>query len=93
MASSQAHVNVDEALDSDTRAMVLESTDKVKEAHPEGSFQSIFWEQEEAAFVKDSRSMRWHPLFIKWCLHLRHLSSKAYDMLHNSECLHLPSQW
>ena len=38
VASSQAHVAVDEALDSDIRAMALESTDVVKEAHPEGSF-------------------------------------------------------
>ena len=40
---------------------------------PSDSFKRIFWEQQvEAASKKDSRSMRWHPLMIRWCLHLRH---------------------
>ena len=39
----------------------------------------------------DSRSMNWHPAMIKWCLYLRHLSSKAYELL-RSGCIHLPSQ-
>ena len=36
--------------------------------------------------------MRWHPLIIRWCLYLRHQSSKAYETLRQSGCLHLPSQ-
>ena len=36
--------------------------------------------------------MRWHPLFIKWCLYLRHLSGKAYELLRDSGCVRLPSQ-
>ena len=36
--------------------------------------------------------MRWHPLFIKWCLYLRHLSRASYEMLSNSGCIKLPSQ-
>ena len=36
--------------------------------------------------------MRWHPLLIKWCLYLRPLSGKAYDLLRDSGCIHLPSQ-
>ena len=35
--------------------------------------------------------MRWHPLMIKWCLYLRHISSRAYDTLRESKCLKLPS--
>lgn len=65
-ASTQACVNVDETLDGDIRLMASESRDVVKEAHPEGSFERIFWEQQQrAASLKDSQSMRWHPLFIK----------------------------
>ena len=33
-----------------------------------------------------------HPLVIKWCLYLHHCSSKAYKVLRNSKCLHLPSE-
>ena len=93
VASTQAHVNVDKTLDDDIRNMAADSTEVVHGTHPEGSFQHIFWEQQQrAAALNDSRSMKWHPLFIKWCLYLRHLSGKAYDMVRNSECIRLPSQ-
>ena len=36
--------------------------------------------------------MKWHPLFIKWCLYLRHLFEKSYDLLQTSGCVKLPSQ-
>ena len=35
--------------------------------------------------------MRWHPLLIRWCLYLRHQSSKAYETLRDSG-IALPSQ-
>ena len=41
---------------------------------------------------KEKRGMRWHPLMIKWCLYLRHQSSKAYETLREPGCIHLPSQ-
>ena len=36
--------------------------------------------------------MKWHPLFIKWCLYLRYLSGKSYELLRSSGCVKLPSQ-
>ena len=36
--------------------------------------------------------MRWHPLIIKWCLYLRHLSGKVYELLHKTGAISLPSQ-
>ena len=36
--------------------------------------------------------MRWHPLVIKWCIYLRHLSGSAYELLRDTGCLKLPSQ-
>ena len=39
-----------------------------------------------------SESMRWHPVFIKWCLYLRYLLRWAYETLRESGCIHLPSQ-
>lgn len=46
----------------------------------------------KAASLKNSKSMRWHPLFIKWCIYLCHLSGSSYDMLQESGCVKLPSQ-
>ena len=43
-----------------------------------GPFRGFFRRTGE---VKDLRSMRWHPVFIKWCLYLRHLSGRSYDLL------------
>ena len=36
--------------------------------------------------------MKWHPLVIKWCLYLRHQSSKSYETLQKSGVIKLPSQ-
>lgn len=42
---------------------------------PEDFFQKIFWDQQlKALSVKNLRSVRWHPLMIKWCLYLQHQS-------------------
>ena len=74
--------DVDRELDDDLRKIIVESQDDVQATYPEGSFQQIFWEeQQKASALQDQRSMKWHPLFIKWCLYLRHVSGKAYDML------------
>ena len=36
--------------------------------------------------------MKWHPLMIRWCLYLRHLSGSAYETLRESGVIRLPSQ-
>lgn len=43
-------------------------------------------------FVNDRNCIRWHPLMIRWCLYLRHQSSKVYETLRDSGVLCLPSQ-
>ena len=42
--------------------------------------------------MNDAKSIEWHPLMIKWCLYLRHLSGKAYETLRASGCIKLLSQ-
>ena len=89
----QEGVTVDEEAHSDFKSIIKENTAKVAEAFPPGSFQQLFWEQQQqASSLKDSRSMRWHPLMIKWCIYLKHLSSGAYEALRTSGCVKLPSQ-
>ena len=84
---------VDDELDNDIREMVKEHESDALEAYPEDSFQRIFWEeQKKASGLKDKQSMKWHPMFIRWCLYLRHVSGRAYDILRQSGCIVLPSQ-
>ena len=93
VAINENSISVDSEFDEDMRDMVTNCRDEVNRTYPEGSFQKIFWdEQEKAMSFKDSRSMRWHPVFIKWCLYLRHLSGRSYELLRESGCICLPSQ-
>ena len=39
-----------------------------------------------------STGVRWHTTTIKWCLYLRHISPKAYELLRTSEVIKPPSQ-
>ncbi len=55
-------------------------------------FRKIFWKQQRQAFAKkNTKSVRWHPLVVKWCLYLHHKSSGAYETLRNSGLIRLPS--
>ena len=73
-------VELDEELSSDMFQMVKEQQANIDKL-PEDYFQRIYWNQQLEAAKKHRNGMRWHPLTIRWCLYLRHLSSKAYDTL------------
>ena len=86
---------LDDSTTLDLHQIMLEEEEQVAQKFPPGSFQDIFWQQQKEAASrsgKEKRGMRWHPLMIKWCLYLRHQSSKAYETLRESGCIHLPSQ-
>ena len=86
-------VQVHDELHADLQQIMAESEEEIATLPSENAFQKIFFEQQKkAASLKNSRSMRWHPLMIKWCLYLKHLSSKAYETLRESGCINLPSQ-
>ena len=87
---AKSNVTVDETLNSDIRILALEGRGALVENYPKDSSQQVFWEQEKATSLKDSHSMK-HPLFIKWCLYLHHLSEKAYKMMHKLKCIYLPT--
>ena len=88
-ATSDNGIQLDEGMQVN---MLQLSTSEVESAHPEGSFQRIFWEeQKKAVLCKDSRQVQWHPLIIKWCLYMRHKTSGAYETLRSSGLLRLPS--
>lgn len=84
-------VNVDEPLDGDLKQIMEESSSKVYESHPPGSFLRLFWDQQlEAIKTKDRRQLRWHPMMVKWCLNLKLMSGRAYNALRST--LVLPSE-
>lgn len=69
-----------------------ESEMVVEQQYPKGSFQETFWQQQRQMASRQGKGRRWHPLMIKWCIFLRHQSSKAYELLRQSGCVVLPSQ-
>ena len=86
-------ISLDAETTGDSQQIMEEEEHHVLRKFPPDSFQSVFWQQQkEATSRKDKRGMRWHPAMLKWCLYLRHQSSKAYETLQQSGCLQLPSQ-
>ena len=87
---STTNVQLDVETTSDLCAIMELEEKSILKKYPEDSFQRVFWQQQKEASSKDKRGMRWHPAMIKWCLYLYHQSSKAYETLRTSGCLHLP---
>ena len=86
-------VPVDSSLHQDLSSIMEERNFHICERYEPGTFQRIFWEQQEqVSKLQSRRSMRWDPLMIRWCLYLRHLSSSAYELLNESGVILLPSQ-
>ena len=82
-------VSLDEEMHEYLKASLEDNCNKVTACT--GSFQKIFWDQQQqAASVKNAKSMKWHPIMIKWCLYLRHLSGTSYELLKSSGCIKLP---
>ena len=86
---SEATAAIGEVVSQDTHeslvSIMAENESSVHENFPPDSFGRIFWDQQKkAAAQPTSKGMRWHPLMIKWCIHLRHLSSGCYEALRKS---------
>jgi len=92
-AREQDGVTLTEELHSDMKKIASSCTKQVHSAYPEGSFQRLFWDQQiQASSHSNPKSMKWHPIFIKWSLYLKYLSGKSYELLRKSGCIKLPSQ-
>ena len=55
-------------------------------------FMSLFWEQQQKLFSKNSKGFRFYPMIIRFCLSLAAKSSSCYEELRDSGILVLPSQ-
>ena len=92
-AAMQTHgVELEPDMHSDLKGIMNEMTDKIHQEHPDG-FRRIFWDQQLKALETDNpKQLRWHPAIIKWCLHLKLLSSGAYHALRTTGLITLPSE-
>lgn len=61
--------------------IVTEQTSSIRERYPDGSFHHLFWDQQVKALATTPKQRRWHPMLIRWCLHLKMLSTSAYESL------------
>ena len=60
--------------------MVEEMQTEMLSHFEKDSFQDIFFkEQIKFNKLKDKRSMRWHPVVIRWCLFVKNKSASAYE--------------
>ncbi|SMN01233.1 hypothetical protein SPONN_2329 [uncultured Candidatus Thioglobus sp.] len=81
-------VTLDDGLNSDMCTIVNDTTIN----HPPDSFAGLFWNQQKESMQKNPKQMRWHPMMIKWCMHLKMLSPACYNSLRSSGVLKLPSE-
>ena len=80
-------------LSTDFKSIMEDMTATAQDKHPKGSFRRLFWDEQVKALRKsDARQIRWHPALIRWCLHLKFISSGAYHAIRNSGLLTLPSE-
>ena len=94
-AEVQYHgVTLDTNTSSDLLKIVSEEDCSIPSKYGKNSFQHIFWKTQKDYLAREGhqkKGIRWHPLMIKWCLYLRHQSSKSYETLRESG-IALPSQ-
>ena len=77
----------------DVAQLVNSCTLQVRQTWNQQSFQRIFWEQQlKYNSLKNPKSMRWHPLIIKWAMHIKCKSTAAYDAMREIGFIHLPSK-
>lgn len=95
VAMETGGITLEEDVSNDFEAIMEDENEGILKKHSKDSFEYIFWNQQQLALTKEGKAkkgIRWHPLMIKWCLYLRHQSSKAYETLRESGCVALPSQ-
>jgi hypothetical protein len=84
LLTAQRGVAVESHVSEEIKQVIERETSEM-ESLPESDFRRIFWEQQVAALkVKGPTGVRWHPLFVRWCLNLSRVSPKAYEIMRES---------
>lgn len=74
-------VCVDDSLHAGLQSVMSEFSTGVEKKYSPDSFHRLFWDQQMKAMSTQPTQRRWHPMLIRWCLHLKMLSSSAYNSL------------
>ena len=70
------------AVNNDQHLLLKEVIENNSPSFTEGTPQALLWQQQiEQASKCNKRSMRWHPLIIRWCLSIYHSSPAAYRQM------------
>ena len=72
-------INVDDDLHNGLVQIMDDHTVEISKKYQENTFHHLFWNQQVNNVLKYPKQCRWHPMIIRWCLHLHMLSSSAYD--------------
>ena len=89
----KSSVTVDENLSDEISHQLDTKSDDALASFPTGSFQRLFWEeQQKASRCRGASGRRWHPLMIRWAMSLKLQSSTAYHHLRTSGFVVLPSE-
>ena len=74
-------VKIDDDLHIGLSEIMKEHSEEVQKRYCSDSFHYLFWNEQIKNTLKHPTQRRWHPMLIRWCLHLRMISSTAYDTL------------
>ena len=82
-------VTLDKEMHNDLR----ETVEKTITGMKDDSFEKLFWKQQVESFKSSScNSFKWHPMMIRFALHLHLRSPSAYNALRQSKVVKLPCE-
>ena len=76
----------------DQRELLCNSITSNSNSFEENSPMWLLWQQQKQQVSKSSKTMRWHPLIIRWCLSIHQTSLAAYKHIasKNNKFIALP---
>ena len=80
-AINKKSIEVDKELSNGLVDIMNEHSNQISQQYNENSFHHLFWNEQIKNMTRFPKQRRWHPMIIRWCLHLKMLSSGAYDVL------------
>jgi len=75
------NIEVDKQLSDGLHKIMKEHSNAINQKYEKNSFHHLFWSQQLKNVTKKPKQCQWHPMLIRWCLHLKMLSTTAYDTL------------
>ena len=74
-------ITIDDELHHELSDIMKDHSEEIQKKHNSNSFHCLFWNEQIKNTAKHPTQRRWHPMLIHWCLHLKMISSTAYDTL------------